>query len=230
MNFLLKNTLFLLFLLMNAVLNAQDMLAKGKDGRVAADEDWANGTAKYYFFGLRDYNKAEYENDLYLEHLGIYVTHLGCLAYGTERDYNKRIKEIVKEKYGRDIFKDLKKNARIFYDSLDRIETRKAIFAGGEKHLRNWFNEIARYYQSYIQRDGKDVEIAKNLKVTLSFTINRKGKSKNINLTKTESVEFNERMLRTFKVFFKYNRWLPAKQNGVRVAEEKAFEIVFNPD
>ena len=202
----------------------------GENGKTKADQDWANGTAKYYFWGLRDYKKSEYESDLYLEHLGIFVTHLGCLVSRTERDYNGRIKEIVKEKYGRDIFLTLKKNARLFYDSLNKLETRKAIFSGGEKHLWSWFNEIGRYYQNHIQNDDKKVDIAKNLKVTLSFTVNRKGKCKNINLTKTESVEFNKSMLTTFQRFFKYNRWLPAKQNGVRVAEQKAFDIVFNPD
>lgn len=230
MNHLVKNTLSLIFLLSNTILNAQNLSEMGENGKTKADEDWANGTAKYYFWGLRNYNKSEYESDLYLEHLGIFVTHLGCLAFGNDRDYNERIKEIVKEKYGRDIFLTLKKDARAFYDSLKKLETRKAIFLGGEKHLWHWFNEIGRYFQHRIKNDGKEIDIAKNLKVTLSFTVNRKGKCENISLTKTESVEFNKSMLTTFQRFFKYNRWLPAKQNGVRIAEKKAFEIVFNPE
>ena len=56
---LFKNALLLTFLLLNTVLNAQDTLAKVKNGREKADEDWANGTAKYYFWGLRNYNKLE---------------------------------------------------------------------------------------------------------------------------------------------------------------------------
>ena len=46
MNPLLKNTLFLVFLLSNTVLNAQETDTRV---RAEADEDWANGTAKYYF-------------------------------------------------------------------------------------------------------------------------------------------------------------------------------------
>lgn len=155
MNPLFKNTLFFIFLLSNTFLNAQNLFTRDKDGRALADEDWAKGEAKYFFWGLRDYNKAEYENDLYLEHLGIFVTHMGCLVSRKERDYNKRIQEIVKEKYERDIFLTLRKDANIFYDSLNELNTRKAVFLGGEKHLWEWSNEIGRYFQQHIQRTVK---------------------------------------------------------------------------
>ena len=114
----------------------------------------------------------------------------------------------------------------VFYDSLDRLETRQAIFSGGEKHLLASFELITYFFKE----DGRSKDLDSNFKITLSFTVNPRGKGKNIRFTKTESLEFNKDMATTFKRFFKHSRWLPAKQKGVRVAEEKAFEIVFNPD
>lgn len=220
MNPLLKTILSLVFLLSNTVLNAQQTDARV---RAEADEDWANGTAKYHLsFGKAMNEKVNYR--LYFEHLGLFLNYYQCLR--PPEGYNIRIEEKLKEKYGRDMMATLKKDAKAFYDSLDRLETRKAIFADGEKQLL----EVLRTIAYFFKEDGKSKDLSNNFKITLSFMVNPRGKGKNIRFTQTESLEFNKNIAATFKRFFKYNRWLPAKQNGVRVAEEKAFEIVFNPD
>ena len=225
MNPLLKNTLFLLFLLVNAVLNAQQTDARV---RAEADEDWANGTAKYYFSvgrGINERGRNEKLNySLYLEHLGLFLETYECLR--PPESYNIRIQEKLKEKYGRDMFATLQKDTRAFYDSLDRLETRKAIFSDGEKQLL----EVLRTIAYFFKEDGKSKDLSNNFKITMSFTVNPRGKGKNIRFTQTESLEFNKNIAATFKRLFKHILWLPAKQNGVRVAEEKAFKIVFNPD
>ena len=220
MNPLFKNTLFLIFFLSNTFLNAQETDTRV---RAEADEDWANGTAKYHYsVGKARNEKIDYR--LYLEHLGVFLTFYECLR--PPESYNIRIEEKLKEKYGRDMITTLKKDAGAFYDSLDRLTTRKAIFSKGEKQLLEAFRTMAYFFKE----DGKSKDLSNNFKITLSFTVNPKGKGKNIRFTQTENLEFNKNIACTFKRFFKYNRWLPAKQNGVRVAEEKAFEIVFNPD
>ena len=163
---------------------------------------------------------------LYFEHLGLFLTSTGCLLHDKTRSYNGVIKEKLKERYGRDMLITFKKDMRVFYDSLNRLKTRKAIFRRGEKHVLDWFKSMADFYQY----DKKNRDLGNNLKITLTFTVNRKGKCKNFNLPKTESLEFNKHVLSTLKKFFKYNKWLPAKQDGTRIEEEKAYDIVFNPD
>jgi hypothetical protein len=212
----------LCFIFINTALNAQTE----EDTKVKAEarEDWANGTAKYYG------SSKIYDLDctLYLEHLGIFLTPIGCLLHDKARRYNPVIEEKLKEKYGRDMLITLKKDRRVFYDSLSRLKNRKAIFCIGERHLLDWFNESARYYIYY--NDKKMMDLSSNLKIKLSFTINKRGKCKNFNLTKTENAQFDEKILKMYKRFFKYAHFLPAKENGVRIEEEKAYEIVFNPD
>jgi hypothetical protein len=148
------------------------------------------------------------------------------LRSGREEGYNIRIKEKLKEKYGRDIFKTLKKDMLVFYDSLNRLKTRNAIFTQGEKHFKYFID----YQCQSIPEYEKGIEFPKNLRVQLTFTINKKGKCKKLRLTKTEDVLFNDRVLLWFKRALKHCRWLPAKQNGKRIAEERTFDIVFNPD
>jgi hypothetical protein len=223
MKTLFKITLFFSFLCLNAVTNAQNLSEYDKKGMVEADADWANGTAKYYIsFGRTMNEKPNYS--LYLEHLGLFKETYQCIH--PPKGYNIRIEEKMEEKYGRDMFKNLKKDAQLFYDSLNKVKMRKAIFSTGEKHFLYFLNLQCDYFKDY--QDG--VELPKNFKINVNFTVNKKGKCKNLSMTKTEDVQFNDKLFSWFKRFFKYCRWLPAKENGTRIEEEKAYEIVFNPD
>ena len=216
---LFKITFFLCFILSTIVVNGQNGDA---EGRVEADEDWAKGNAQYYDLGeLR-----EVDCDLYLEYLGVLRRFVGCIRLNKYDGYNNRIKEKLKEKYGRDMFISIKHDVHIFYDSLNKLKTRKAIFKEGEKCLLEWLNTAAQY----LQDDKKSGDLGKHLKITLTFTVNKKGKCKKLNLTKTENPEFDYRLFRAYQNFLKHSRWLPAKDNGVHVVEEKTFDIVFNPD
>jgi hypothetical protein len=224
MNTVLKISFFFSFIFLNAVLSGQDRSERDKHNRIEAEQDWANGNAQYY--GSSEMWDIDYT--LYFEHLGLFLTPVGCLSHDRARSYNPVIEEKLKEKYGRDMFITLKKDRRVFYDSLNHLKNRKAIFRRGEKHLLDWFNQSARDYIYY--NDKKMMDLSSNLKIRLSFTINKRGKCKNFNLTKTENAQFDEKILKMYKRFFKYFYFLPAKENGVRIKEEKAYDIVFNPD
>jgi hypothetical protein len=224
MNTVLKTLIFFSFIFLNGILNAQNP----KDGRTEADEDWANGAAKYHDLGGGKGGRLQFDSEshLYFEHLGLDLHIPGCLRMGTEQDYNNRIKEKLKEKYGRDMFATFEHDKRAFYDSLNRLKTRKAIFSDGDKRFFEWFYQTAQY----IQDDKKNANLGDNVKITLIFTINRKGKCKQFSLSKTEIPEFNAKLLSLFQGFFKHCHWLPAKENGVRVDEAQTYDIVLNPN
>jgi hypothetical protein len=230
MNFLFKITFFFSFTLLCIAVNGQNRAYGDEQGIKEANEDWAKNEAKYFIYGLKSFAKNDFEDGLYLEHLGVFLTQKGCFVSGTERGYNMRIIELLKEKlkteYGRDKLITLKRDVRIFYDSLNKLKTRKALFKGGEKHLSESLNSMAQYWQS----DEKSGDLGNNLKITLTFTINKKGKCKHFSLTKTENTEFDNQLFATFKHLFHYWRWLPAKASSRQIEEERALEIVFNPD
>lgn len=249
MTILLKTLLSFSFLFIITLSNAQNsssndleggylpiplsvkMAQNDLEGRAEADEDWAKGEAKYHFSIGRLFNdvgriNSDLDYSLYFEHLGIFIHYFECLKPPNMEGYNMRIKEKLKEKYGRDMFKTLKKDRRIFYDSLNRLKTRNAIFSEGDKHFKMFLNFQCDYFKAY----EKDIKFPQNVQIRLTCTINKKGKCKVVTISQTEDIQFNDRLLLRFKQFLKHCHWLPAKQNGRRIAEERTFDIVFNPD
>lgn len=225
MNILLKTLFFVPFIFPTFVLSSQNLTIKDREGIIKADTDWAKGKAKFYV-SVGTHYRNPIEDELYFEHLGMVIVYHECLWDGTEAGYNKQIKEKLKAKYGRDMFVNLKHDTKVFYDSLNRLKNRNAIFSGGEKHLWGAFNEEYHYFQY----DENNAFFEGKPRTLVTFTISKRGKCKNFKVNPTEDAEFDTQVLHIFKMYLTHFRWLPAKKNGKRVEEDKTFDVVFNID
>ena len=158
----------------------------------------------------------KYYNNYLLEKYNIEVIHGGCMINMHDKCFSDRIKEVLLKKYGKDFFKNTRKEAKKLFDkSLQmQIDTGYVFiltdsmpqYVGGEDSIFMYLDRSCRLYNSVDKRGCSNP----NGTVYCRFIVEKDGSITNYKIVRSLDLNADNKVLESMKIM---PNWKPATIN-----------------
>lgn len=226
--------IFLIFYLLNlgsCKKNACD------DGVLNAESDAKKGVYKLYSYGMPDYEDWDFQNfyeDFVYENYNIKIGNAGCVITEKSECYSNRMKVLIFDKFGSDIFEKAILQAKAKYPKVKlqaEIDKRNNlikkidsdfIFSSSDIDTKPKFKGGEEKFYSYLKNELKNInDLTK--KVGVLFVIEKNGTISNVEI-KRGSTKYDEEII---EVFLNTPNWTPATLSGKKVRTRMQIPLIF---
>jgi len=195
------------------------------DGIANAESDVKKGVYKLYSFGMPAYDDWDfqgfYEDFVYNEY-NIKISNAGCEVREESECYAKKMKELIFIKFGKNIFKHAKSQAKIAYkkDIQSKVNSDDYIFSSIDSMPK--FKDDNEKLTSYLKKNLKEINDL-DKKVAVFFIVEKDGSISDVEIKRGTS-KYDKKIK---EVFSKMPNWNPGIYYGKPVRVRTRIPLVF---
>jgi TonB family protein len=195
------------------------------DGLSNAESDAEKGIYKLFSYGLPHYDDWDFQKfyEEYVENqYGIKIGNAGCIVYDETECYSNRMKELIFKKFGKDILKKAKKQAKVKYKiNIQNKIDNNFIFSKVDSMptFKNGKEKLNSYLTKSIDNPN-DLEG----RVLVSFVIEKNGEVTNVKIKSSLNKVYEKKIS---DVFMKMPFWNSGTHFGQKARVRTTIPLVF---